>query len=253
MGRKLELPALPQRIISLVPSQTELLCYLGLEDRLVGVTKFCLYPEHIRKYKAIVGGTKQFRFEQIEALQPDLIIGNKEENYKEGIEQLAEKYPVWMSDIFDLTDSLDMILQVSVLCGVEEMGKGLNAEIQRRFNDLQHFHPIRSLYLIWKKPYMAVGQNTFIHQMMGKGGFENVITQDRYPELTEEEMVHLNPEVVLLSSEPYPFAGKHQQEVEALLPQAKVMLADGELFSWYGSRLLQLPAYLEKLRSEIQP
>ncbi len=81
MGRKLELPALPQRIISLVPSQTELLCDLGLEDRLVGVTKFCLYPEYIRKDKVIVGGTKQFRFEQIEALQPDLIIGNKEENY----------------------------------------------------------------------------------------------------------------------------------------------------------------------------
>ncbi len=157
-----------------------------------------------------------------------------------------------MSDIFNLTDSIDMILQVSALCGVEEKGKELIEEIQSRFDNLKLFNPVSSLYLIWKKPYMAVGQNTFIHQMMGKGGFENVIIQDRYPELSEEEIIRLNPEVVLLSSEPYPFAGKHQQEVEALLPHANVMLVDGELFSWYGSRLLQLPAYLQKLRSHLQ-
>lgn len=248
MGRKLDIPALPKRIVSLVPSQTELLCDLGLEDQLVGVTKFCVHPDHIRKEKAIVGGTKQFRFDEIEALAPDLIIGNKEENYQEGIEKLAEDYPVWMSDIFNLEDSLQMIQQLSGICGVEEKGAELCADIEKGFQNLPIFNPLRSLYLIWRKPYMAAGRKNFIHQMMNKGGFANVVEEDRYPELTEDDLVKLNPEIVLLSSEPYPFASKHQEEIQQLLPAAKVLLIDGELFSWYGSRLAKLPAYLKELR-----
>ena len=252
MGREITLPALPQRIISLVPSQTELLCHLGLEDRLVGVTKFCVHPDTIRKEKVIVGGTKQFRFELIEELAPDLIIGNKEENYQEGIELLTEKHPVWMSDIFNLEDSLDMILSVSEVCGTKEKGEGLIRGIKNGFGQLPVFDPVRALYLIWRKPYMAAGSNNFIHQIMIKGGFENVVGEARYPELDEEELKKLDPEVVLLSSEPYPFATKHQEELQQIMPEAKVMLVDGELFSWYGSRLLKLPAYLRALRAEIK-
>lgn len=252
MGRSIVLPVHPQRIISLVPSQTELLCHLGLEDRLVGVTKFCLHPDHIRKQKAIIGGTKQFRFEEIDDLYPDLIIGNKEENYREGIETLARKYSVWMSDIFDLKDSLSMIRSLADLCGVSERGEELVNDINNGFDQLPDFNAVSALYLIWRKPYMAAGCNNFIHQMMKRGGFENVVESARYPELSVEDLKALNPEVVLLSSEPYPFAEKHQRELEEILPKAQVVLVDGELFSWYGSRLMKLPAYLKELRERIK-
>ncbi|WP_342626401.1 helical backbone metal receptor [Belliella baltica] len=118
LKRKVTIAESPKRIISLVPSQTELLVDLGLGDRIVGVTKFCVHPEGFKEKKQIIGGTKNFHFDKIDQLEPDLIIGNKEENYQEGIEKLAEKYPVWMSDIFDLSDAMEIL-------GLEKSQEGL--------------------------------------------------------------------------------------------------------------------------------
>src|SRR5579863_4514221 len=109
LGTRLDIKIPPERIISLVPSQTELLFDLGLEEQIVGVTRFCVHPAEKVAMKVKVGGTKRFDFEKIASLNPDLIIGNKEENYLEGIEALRKEYPVWMSDIFTLKDALDMI------------------------------------------------------------------------------------------------------------------------------------------------
>ncbi|MEJ8756173.1 helical backbone metal receptor [Pontibacter sp. H259] len=252
MGHQVTLQHLPQRIISLVPSQTELLFDLGLADRIVGVTKFCIHPKEQVKYKTIIGGTKNFKFDVIDHLRPDLIIGNKEENYKVGIEQLKAKYKVWMSDIYTLEDSLEMLLQIGSLTGTEPKAQEIAQTIKSGFENLQPAQPtIKTAYFIWRKPYMAVGGNNFIYHILQQSGFENVFADlERYPELTPEQLQQANPQLILLSSEPYPFKGKHIAEFQELCPNATIKVVDGELFSWYGSRLTKSPAYLQSVIEE---
>ncbi|MCW3103997.1 MAG: transporter substrate-binding protein [Bacteroidetes bacterium] len=267
LGRKISLTAIPRRIISLVPSQTELLYDLGLRDEVVGITKFCIHPEEWFRTKTRVGGTKKYDFEKIKALQPDLIIGNKEENEKEQIELLMKEYNVWMSDIYTLKDALQMIAALGALLGKNEAATNLKLEIESRFRRFTASSPsstslppptlnlqpptsrLRTSYFIWRKPYMVAGHDTFINEMMKLCGFENVFTDrdSRYPEVSREEILEAKPELILLSSEPYPFKEQHIMEFRELLPDAKVMVVDGEIFSWYGSRLLKAPAYFSTL------
>ncbi|MEN8928556.1 MAG: helical backbone metal receptor [Flavobacteriales bacterium] len=242
MNRPVSIPKFPERIVSLVPSQTELLVNLGLSDKIVGVTKFCVHPEGLKKEKTIIGGTKNFNFDKIKALNPDLIIGNKEENYKEGIEKLEKDYPVWMSDIYNLWDALDMILAVGKITNKEKEATLLWKEINNKKNRvLENNKPQKkALYLIWKNPYMAAGSNNYINEMMKLNGFENCCNTEeysRYTELTEKEIIKLAPKTILLSSEPFPFKEKHLEELRKLVPSAEVKLVDGELYSWYGSRI----------------
>lgn len=242
-----------KRIISLVPSQTELLFELGLDNEVVGVTKFCIHPAGKVKTKTKIGGTKNFNFETIDALQPDLIIGNKEENYQEGIEKLSEKYPVWMSDIFTLEDSLEMIRKVGELTGKSENARKIAAKTAASFAALPKPEKnIKAAYFIWKSPYMAAGSHTFIDDMLRRCGLENVFgNSERYPEIAMELLRESQPGVILLSSEPYPFQEKHFAEFQESCPDAKVMIVDGEMFSWYGSRLLKAPAYFQELLTSI--
>jgi len=239
----------PRRIVSLVPSQSELLVDLGLDDELVGVTKFCIHPSDLKKQKTIVGGTKEIKIDTIKALQPDLIIGNKEENQKELIEALAKDFPVWMSDIKSLDDALEMISLIGDLVGKPQEAEVLVQKIGSGFAGLIKKPNKRCVYLIWNEPIMAVGQDTFIDDMLSRAGFENVVRAARYPELDNERLKELSPEVILLSSEPFPFKQKHKAYFETLLPNSKVAFVDGELFSWYGSRLLSVPAYVKQLSS----
>lgn len=242
-------PANPTRIVSLVPSQTELLADLGLEERVVGITKFCIHPENWRKTKTIIGGTKKFDIDLIRSLQPDLIIANKEENYQEGIQTLSAQYPVWMSDIITLTDALSMIRKVGDITNTSFRAEKIVADIDSSFSKLNKLSALKTLYLIWKGPWMAAAPGTFIDEMMRLSGLENCFTkQTRYPELNTEQLIRLNPELILLSSEPYPFKDKHIVELQQLCPAAKILLVDGEMFSWYGSRLLKFPVYLESIR-----
>ncbi|MBA3705355.1 MAG: ABC transporter substrate-binding protein, partial [Bacteroidetes bacterium] len=157
LNRKIEIPFPPKRIISLVPSQTELLYDLGLRDEVVGITKFCVHPEEWFKSKTKVGGTKKYNFEKIKQLQPDLIIGNKEENEKEQIEELMKHYPVWMSDIYNLKDALSMIACIGALVGRNEAATNLKLQIESQFHQFNiRPSPIvnrKSVYFIWRKPY----------------------------------------------------------------------------------------------------
>jgi ABC-type Fe3+-hydroxamate transport system substrate-binding protein len=246
LQRTVFLPEPPRRIISLVPSQTELLVYLGLEEKIVGVTKFCIHPDFLRKKKAIVGGTKNYRYELIDRLRPDLIIGNKEENEQSGIERLAENYPVWMSDIVTLEDSFRMISDIGLLTRTEAKATSLIAELKE---SLQKPAPKRGtcLYLIWENPYLVAGKNTFIDSMLAAAGFENLMSRDRYPQIDEKELIELSPDFLLLSSEPFPFKQKHELAFQRLLPNTQTLRVDGELFSWYGSRLLQSAHYFQRL------
>ncbi len=252
MGRRVEVPRYPQRIVSLVPSQTELLFDLGLENRIVGITKFCIHPEDkVKAYKK-VGGTKRFRMEVIDALQPDLIIGNKEENYKEGIEHLEQRYPVWMSDIYTLDDALNMMQQLGAITGTTDKARNIALAIESSFEELKpDAHLKKVAYLIWKDPYISVGHSTFINEMLYRCGWQNVFNElGRYPEVSAEMLQAAQPELILLSSEPYPFKEKHLNEFKAICPGSRIELVDGELFSWYGSRLLQSAAYFQALQAE---
>jgi ABC-type Fe3+-hydroxamate transport system substrate-binding protein len=253
LGATVELAHEPQRIVSLVPSQTELLFDLGVAEKIVGVTKFCTDPADKVAAVTRVGGTKKFNFARIDALAPDLILGNKEENYQDGIEQLKMRYPVWMSDIYDLEDALSMVEQVATMVGASERGQSLSRTVRARFASLHETLgnrqvPRRAAYFIWRKPYMVVGGNNFIDHLMVRAGLCNVFgDRERYPEVTAAQVAAARPEVLLLSSEPFPFTPAHRDEFQRMVADAEVRLVDGTLFSWYGSRLLRIPAYLEAI------
>jgi ABC-type Fe3+-hydroxamate transport system substrate-binding protein len=254
IGNEFNLPSVPRRIISLVPSQTELLFDLGLENQIAGITKFCIHPKEKTRDIPKIGGTKKFDFDKIISLQPDLIIGNKEENYKEGIEALQKKFPVWVSDIKDVYDALFMIQSLGELNDKEEEAFHLAFKIKKSLTEYHAPYWLSAAYLIWKDPYMSVGQDTFIHELMKIAGFHNVFSdQARYPVLSEENIREKAPEVILLSSEPYPFVEKHLQEFRQLCPDSLVVLVDGEMFSWYGSRLQYSISYFKSLEKIISP
>ncbi|MEO5946674.1 MAG: helical backbone metal receptor [Chitinophagaceae bacterium] len=245
--------AYPKRIISLVPSQTELLADLGLSDEVVGITKFCVHPDEWFRSKTRVGGTKQLIIETIHALKPDLIIANKEENVKEQIEELEKHYPVWVSDVNNLIDAYEMIEQIGLITNKENKAKNIISNIKENFALLQNSNTnLQVIYLIWQKPYMTAGGDTFIHFMLEAAGFKNMYANTtRYPEVTIEELKKKNPDLIILSSEPFPFKQKHIDELQIHLPTPAIILADGEMFSWYGSRLLKAPAYFKKLYEQI--
>jgi ABC-type Fe3+-hydroxamate transport system substrate-binding protein len=252
LNREIELSKNPLRIISVVPSQTELLFDLGLDEEVVGITKFCIHPNEWFRSKTRIGGTKNLNLDRIDELQPTLIIANKEENDQHQIEVLAQKYPVWISDIQTIEDALRMIKQVGLLVNREERANEIIDSISFNRNQ-QHIKQtnLSILYLIWYNPVMVAGTDTFIHEMIEAAGFKNAITKNRYPTLTFEEIQTLNPDVVLLSSEPFPFKEKHIQEMQLILPNANMKLVDGELFSWYGSRILKSFEYFRALNEEL--
>lgn len=244
-----DLAVIPRRIISLVPSQTELLYDLGLDEEVVGITKFCIHPDSWFRIKTRVGGTKKLNLETIRALKPDLVIANKEENLKEEVEAIAKEFPVWVSEINDLDEALTMIHSVGALTGKQMPAESMVNEIRKRLDGIEKSGPKRKCcYLIWREPYMTVGGDTFISHMLGYAGFENFFgAKKRYPETDLHELKNSDCGIILLSSEPYPFKEKHIAEIVSILPDIQIRLVDGEMFSWYGSRLLKAPGYFKDL------
>lgn len=256
LGRSFEFTFPPRRIVSLVPSQTELLFDLGLDEEVVGLTKFCIHPIDKFAARTKVGGTKKLKIDVIRELNPDLIIGNKEENSKADIECLMEEFPVWMSDIYTLEDAMQTISQIGELVDRAPEANYLNHLISSGFNDLQTLALSRQMdktvaYLIWKSPYLFAGRNTFIDDVLTRIGLRNSIHELRYPEVALEALRERGVELVFLSSEPYPFKDNHLDEIQAQLPEAKVLLVDGEMFSWYGSRLVKAVGYLFELQKTV--
>jgi len=254
MQQRLEVPSYPKRIISLVPSQTELLHYWGLGERVVGITKFCVHPKEWYKSKRRIGGTKTVDLEKIRALKPDLIIGNKEENTQSDIEALQKEYPVWMSDMQELEDVWEMMSSLGQLLAVQKESQTLVDRLKEDFLLLEKASnkPWRVAYFIWQNPFMVAGSSTFIDALLRMANFENVFAQEpRYPAVTIPQIQAKNPELILLSSEPYPFKEKHVQLFQEMCPNAKIEIVDGELFSWYGSRLLHTTNYIKKLHQKL--
>ncbi len=239
---------IPKRIISVVPSQTELLFDLGLEREVLGITKFCIHPKEICQTKTIIGGTKNLNIEKIISLQPDLIIANKEENVKEQIELLSEKFPVWLTDVNNYNDALLMIADIGMLTHTSEKANSIAKSIKEELSAPIFNKKRKAIYLIWKSPFMTIGGDTFIDSMMHKAGFENTFHHlTRYPEIELESIANSDCEFVLLSSEPYPFNQKHVDELKIALPNKNIIIVDGEMFSWYGSRMLKSATYFKEL------
>ena len=249
LGKEHSLQSPPKRIISLVPSQTELLYDLGLDESVVGITKFCIHPNLKWKEVARVGGTKSVRLDNVRRLQPDLIIANKEENTKDQIEALAAEFPVWMSDIHTLNDAYNMIRVVGNFADKQEEAEEMVSEIIRKWAPIKDIAAGKKVaYLIWQHPEMLAANNTFIGDVLRFCGYCNVAdNQSRYPEISIEQLQSLNPDHILLASEPFPFVEKHAARYRSLFPNASVKLVDGEMFSWYGSRMKLAAPYIASL------
>ena len=245
--------SIPERIVSLVPSQTELLSHLGLETATVGITRFCIHPKDWHASKVRVGGTRDVDINRIRQLKPGLVIANKEENVKEQVEQLAKEFPVWLTNVNTIEDAYAMILDIGNLTGKNADAANLVHSIHAGFAQLkQAVRPLKVCYLIWQDPYISVGGDTFIHHILQSCGFINLFAAScRYPEVTIQMLQELQPHIILLSSEPYPFKQKHAALLQRQLPTVKILLVNGEMFSWYGSRMLLMPSYLNELIGRI--
>ncbi|WP_343329279.1 helical backbone metal receptor [Polaribacter staleyi] len=253
IGRILAFKKTPKRIISLVPSLTELLVDLGLEDSIVGITKFCIHPVNLKQTKTIVGGTKSINADKIKALKPDIILCNKEENSKEIVEICEAIAPIHVSDLFTIDDNIELINQYGMLFSKEKEALEMNTEINFKLTEFKEFiknkEAKKVVYFIWKDPWMAVGNTTFINHLLQLNKFDNIYQhEERYPEVDLEKMkLNVNLDFILLSSEPYPFKEEHILEIEKFSSKAKAILVDGEMFSWTGSRLLKAFDYFKTL------
>lgn len=252
LHRQLILKDSPKRMVSLVPSQTELLFDMGLEDSIVGITKFCVHPKHLKKEKSIVGGTKDVHFDRIKSLAPDIILCNKEENTLEMIQQLEKIAPVHISDIYNIDDCLELIAMYGKLFSREEKAREIISNIEEKHEDFKYFirnqPDLKAAYFIWKKPWMVAAKGTFIDALLRLNNFDNHYDHlERYPEIELIEGEGENVDLVLLSSEPFPFKEKHKEVMEIFFPHSKILVVNGEAFTWYGTRLIKAFDYFKSL------
>ena len=205
LNRTIEFNFPPGRIISLVPSQSELLWHLGLQKELIGITKFCVHPTEMFRSVKRIGGTKTVKFDEIQKLKPDLIIANKEENQQEQIEELCKHFPVYISDICNVEDALKMIEQVGLITDRKNKSEELANTIKEKYGQFKSKNlglktKKRVAYLIWKNPYIAAGSSTFITNMLHECSFTNAFAnhKNRYPEINIEDLKKENLDFVFL-------------------------------------------------------
>jgi ABC-type Fe3+-hydroxamate transport system substrate-binding protein len=239
-----------RRIVSLVPSLTELCYALNLDKETVGITRYCTHPPEWQKTKPLVGGTKNANLSLIEELKPDLVISSREENVKDQVEALSKTADVLLTDIVSLADVCQAIRQIGGLTHRVTEANELATGIEQAFRQMERPCPKKAAYFIWRKPWMVAGGDTFIHHMMEAAGFENVFgNEKRYPTVALSAPAIAEAEYLLLSSEPFFFRRKHVDEMKSHFPEKKVLLVDGTYFSWYGSRLLASPGYFVRLHN----
>ncbi|MFP3598195.1 ABC transporter substrate-binding protein [Chryseobacterium sp. SIMBA_029] len=239
------------KVISLVPSITEALFDLGLtENEVIGRTKFCIHPQEKVKNVPIIGGTKNINIEKIKSLKPDLILANKEENIKEQVEALMDDCKVVVTNVETIEDNYYLLKQLGHLFHKEEKAQIFNLKTYEVLNQAKIDSAIKVAYLIWNNPYMTIGSDTFIHRILSEIGFENIFNHTtRYPEIKTEDLAAAD--VIMLSSEPFPFKEKHIAELKEVYPDKRIMIVDGEAFSWYGTHIAKCEHYFKELLSEM--
>jgi len=258
IGREIVLKSVPKRIVSLVPSQTELLCDLALEKELIGITKFCVHPLHLKTTKNIVGGTKKVDFDKIRKLKPDFILCNKEENSYDFLPELEAIAPTYFSDVNTIQDSIDLILSLGAIFNRRTEADNFAHKIEFKLNDFKQFiknKPTRkTAYFIWAKPWMVVGNDTYINEILKLNKFENIYANmSRYPKIEIDRIRHEgDPDLVILSSEPFPFKDEHAMELSTYTNRSITLFGDGEMFSWPGSRMLLAFDYFKELHKKLE-
>lgn len=247
LGRKVNLNKAPKRIISLVPAITETMYHLGLEQEIVGRTRFCKFPADKVKAVKNIGGTKDIKLDRIITLKPDLIIAEKEENTKEIVETLEKHCPVFVFEVQKIAEVYRMIHDIGSLTDRSQAASKLVNEIQAAFKSLPKASNKRVSYVIWKNPYMVVGKNTYIQSLLQEMGFINpfIEAEGRYPVVTEADLLEAELDEIFLATEPFPFREKHLQEFREILPHVKLSIVDGEMF-WYGAKMLEAAGYFKK-------
>lgn len=253
-GLPFSLNEIPERIICLVPSITELLHDIGLGEKVVGRTKFCCYPEAGFPNAEIIGGTKNIHTDKILALKPDLIIANKEENVREQVLALYDETNVFTTIVKNTKEALMMIKDIGSITGQVRETNAIINQFKSEHATYNQIKQLKMIYLIWRKPYMTVGGDTFISAFMEDFGFVNCLKEkERYPVIELHEIAELKPDIILLSSEPYPFTEVHKEEITSQTG-ITTNLIDGSICSWYGSRMLKaqdfFKTYMQQLRAE---
>ncbi len=235
----------PARIVSLVPSVTELLAQWGLATRLVGRSRYCIAPKWIRATVPAVGGTKDPDLKAIQGLAPDLVILETDENPKEVADQLTALGIPWLAlEVRTVADCAKGWLQLGKVLGREAEAQTKAAGLKALLKGRSRKAGPRALTLIWREPWMAAGPDTYVADVARQAGFKP-IGPDRYPAFTDAELEALDPAVILLPTEPYRFNARHQAELRKRFPNAEVHLVDGHAMTWYLSRTEE---GLERLR-----
>jgi ABC-type Fe3+-hydroxamate transport system substrate-binding protein len=246
----------PVRIISLCPSLTELVFDLGLGQDLVGRTKFCVHPADRVGAVEKLGGTKNPKIDRIIELAPDVVLLNEEENRAEDADALAEAgIHCHVSFPRTVADTAMMVRDIGGELGARDAAEPIAVAIESTLRDVtsraRERAPVRYAYLIWRDPWMTVSGDTFVAAMLGAAGGVNVFgeTADRYPTVEPAAIAQAEPDVVLLSSEPFPFRDRHADELSEAsgVPRDRFLLVDGELLSWHGSRTARGVAYAESV------
>jgi len=248
IGRSIQLPSPPNRVVSLCPSITETLFALGLKEKIVGRTRFCIHPAEEVASAVRVGGTKAIKMDRLHALKPDLIIAEKEENTPEMVRELEKHYPVFVVNVEEVSHAYRMVEDLGRITQTESQATDMLSRIKRDWQQIFPLtNPLSTVYLIWQDPIMAVGRDTYIQSVLAHCGLTNLCLEiaGRYPTLSASTLKALSPELLLLSSEPFPFTEIHIQTFQELLPHTHVQLVDGEMFSWYGSHMLAAGPYLQ--------
>lgn len=239
-----------RRLVSLVPSTTELLCALGLADALVGVTVYCVEPRDVVRGKTRVGGEKDPDLEAIRALAPDLVVANIEENRREDVEALrAAGIEVFITYPRSVAESLAMIRELGAVTGAVQAARELLGELEPLLaavrGRLAGRRATPCFYPIWRDPWMTIGHDTYIHDLLATCGGANVFAdRSRYPTISLDDVAARSPEVVLLPDEPYRFRRAHLRDFDAYagmpaVRDGRVQLVDGKRFSWHGPRLAE--------------
>ena len=258
IGREISLKKTPERIISLVPSQTELLCDLALESQIVGITQFCVQPYHLKSVKTIVGGTKKVDFEKIKALEPDFILCNKEENTYDFLPKLEAIAPTYFSNVTSIDDTVHLISDLGTILNRRTESTNLIEKIEFKLaqfkNFIQNKETKKVAYFIWANPWMVAADETYINEMLRLNKFENIYANlSRYPKVEINRIRYEgDPEVIFLASEPYKFTDEHAIEIATYTNRSITVFADGQMFSWYGSRLLKAFDYFMELHKKLE-
>ncbi|HUG37557.1 MAG TPA: cobalamin-binding protein [Candidatus Limnocylindrales bacterium] len=250
-GHAVHLPAPPRRIVSLVPSITETLFALGLGDAVAGCTIYCTQPAAGVAGKTRVGGEKDPKLDVIRALAPDLVVANVEENVREHVETLRGwDIPVYVVYPRTVAEGIRLVRELGDVTGAVERGTALTAELEDALERVRAGRtgapPARVFCPIWRRPYMTINEDTYVHDMLAVCGGANVFAglPTRYPAVTLAEVAMAMPEVILLPDEPYRFRRAHladfapYPEVPAVR-DGRIHLMDGKLLSWYGPRIAE--------------